>query len=168
MKDPTIPMSPSQLPQQRIREVVGLPPRPESFDSIAGYGVVSPGTPPRNMSTNAIYLCQVEWAWSPMHNRLDAYYLHRGRSDWTLWTRYWDDNWGEWEYTAVASVPRRGVELRVAAIHLLLDFWSYDRRESDVDRYHWINEEGILDVADIEAIADAVWDAPEGSEPLSK
>ena len=40
--DPHIPMSPDELPQQRIHEVVELPVRPEPFDCLVGYGCKAP------------------------------------------------------------------------------------------------------------------------------
>jgi hypothetical protein len=40
IQEPKIPMSPDQLPQQRIHEVVDLPKRPHPFDFCVGYGSV--------------------------------------------------------------------------------------------------------------------------------
>ena len=97
------------------------------------------------------------WAWSPTHNRLDAYYLHRGRSEWSLWSKYWDDNSGRWNQIAVGSVSRRGVDQKQAAVYLLLKFWAYDSKESDLDEFHWINEDGYLSIAELAAIAREVW-----------
>jgi hypothetical protein len=156
-REPKIPMSPEALPQQRIHEVVGLPERPAEFDCEVGYGVVPGNALPKNSPTNATYLCQVEWAWSPMHNRLDAYYLHRGRSHWSLWSKYWDDNWMKWEQVAIGSVPRQGVNQKQAAVYLLLEFWAFDAKEGDVDEFHWINEDGFLSIAELAAIAREVW-----------
>ena len=151
-------MSPSELPQQRIYEVVGLPERPERFEFNVDYDCSPRGGAPKTGLRNSVYLCQVEWAWSPMHNRLDAYYLHRGRSAWSLWSRYWDDNEGRWDLACVGAVNLKGVGMKQAAIHLLLEFWKYDARESSLDRFHWINEEDYLSVSELEAIARVVWD----------
>ena len=82
---PKIPMLPSELPQQRIHEVVELPVRPEPFDSKVGLWDYSSDMVPKHRPRNPIYLCQVEWAWTPMHNRVAAYHLHRGRTHWSLW-----------------------------------------------------------------------------------
>jgi len=49
------------------------------------------------------------------------------------------------------------VSERQAAVHLLSEFWNFDTKESDVDQFHWINEEGYLSVADLAAIARVVW-----------
>jgi hypothetical protein len=76
---------------------------------------------------------------------------------WLLWSRYWADNWGKWEWVAVACVVKKGVSELQAAGHLLIEFWNFDAKESDVDQFHWINEEGYLSVADLAAIARVVW-----------
>ena len=152
--EPHIPMSPSELPQQRLHEVVGLPKRPEPFDFCVDYNVRSL---PKSTNANSTYLAQVEWAWSPMHNRLDACYVHRGRSDWILWNKYWDDNWGRWGKVAIGTVPRRGVDLNQAAFHLLMEYWKFDAKEGGLDQFHWVNEEGFLDMAELNAIAREVW-----------
>ena len=154
---PKIPMSPDALPQQRLHEVVTLPERPTKFDCMVGYRVYPPGTAPKKHPRKPIYLCQTEWAWSPMHNRIDAYHLHRGSTHWSLWSRYWDDNWSRWGWAAIGSVHRRGVDERQAAVHLLLQFWKEEAEESDLDQYHWINEDGYLSVAEISAIARIAW-----------
>lgn len=61
VREPRIPMSPQQLPQRRIYEVVGLPERPTGFESFMNYGGVPEGTVSKNPLRNPIYLCQVEW-----------------------------------------------------------------------------------------------------------
>ena len=155
--EPKIPMSPEELPQQRIHEVVALPKRPEPFDCLVGYGVVSDDIIPKSGPRSPEYLAQVEWAWSPMHIRLDAYYLHSGRKHWLLWSRYWDDNWGKWGWTVVGCVGKKGVSERQAAVYLLVEFWKEEAEKSDVDQFHWINEDGYLSIADLAAIARVVW-----------
>ncbi len=38
-----------------------------------------------------------------------------------------------------------------------MDYWKFDVKERDLDKFHWINEEGFLDVAELDAIASEVW-----------
>jgi hypothetical protein len=154
---PVIPMSPDQLPQQRIHEVVDLIERPDPFDFSVGYGSVPENTRGKGKPKSAAYLAQVEWAWSPMHNRLDAYYLHRGRRHWVLLSQYWDDNWGKWEWVDIGFVPRKGVSHRQAAAHLLLEYWKSEEVDSDLDEFHWINTAEGLSVSELMAIAREVW-----------
>ncbi len=40
---------------------------------------------------------------------------------------------------------------------LLHDFWAA-QREAGTDRFHWINEQDLLDPADLNAVAALVWD----------
>lgn len=72
-REPTIPMSPTELPQQRLNPVVELPPRPESFDSKIGWKALSEEHLPKGGPRNATHLGQVEWAWSPAHSRVSSY-----------------------------------------------------------------------------------------------
>lgn len=92
-----------------------------------------------------------------MHNRIDAYHLHRGRTHWSFWSKYWDDNWGRWDWIALGCVHRRDVSERQAAVYLLLDFWQEQTDEEDLDHFHWINTEAYLSVAEVMAIAREVW-----------
>lgn len=156
-REPHIPMSPEELPQQRIKEVVGLPGRPTKFDFDVGYVCTTSDGAAASGLENAVYLCQTEWAWSPMHSRIDAYYLLKQRTEWSLWSKYWDDNWGEWQEVCIGIVHRRGVDQKQAAIYLLLEFWKFDAKENEVDQFHWINEEGYLSVAEIATIGRTVW-----------
>ena len=63
----------------------------------------------------------------------------------------------KWEQVAIGSVPRRGVDQKQAAVYLLLEFWAFDAEESSVDEFHWVHEDGYLSIAELAAIADAVW-----------
>ena len=157
INEPHIPMSPDELPQQRIHEVITLPPRPVPFDSTVGYGQFPKGSLPSDVPCDMTYLAQVEWAWSPMNNRIDAYYLHKGRTHWSLWSRYWDDNWNQWSDMAIACVHRRGVSEHQAAVYLLLEFWRDETTENSLDKFHWINETEYLEVGDLAAIVREVW-----------
>ena len=148
IREPKIPMLPMELPQQRIHEVVSLPARPTEFSSFVNYGDMPEGTVSKNPPRNAIYLCQVEWAWSPMHNRLHAYYLHRGRKHWLLWLRYQEEDFGKWEWMPIACVASKAVTERQAAAHLLVEFWRHEAKYLDVDQFHWINEGEYLSIAD--------------------
>ena len=154
---PHIPMSPEDLPQQRIHEVAVLPERPDRFECIVGYRSYPKGSLPKQPGRSSTYLCQVEWAWSPMHNRLDAYLLHRGRTHWSLWNQYWDDNEGGWGRIAAGCVSKRNVTERQGAVHLLMEFWKEQLVDGDLDQFHWINEGAYLSVGDLMPIAREVW-----------
>jgi hypothetical protein len=40
---------------------------------------------------------------------------------------------------------------------LLAEYLELRRRDADLDRFHWINETGLLSVEEVDAVADAVW-----------
>lgn len=167
MKPPTIPMSPTQLPQQKLSLVVDIPVRPQPFLSIVGYDAVPEEARPKRGPSNPTYLGQVEWVWGRWNERLDAYYIHRGRKYWILWSWSYDDNWSRWEWFAAACVPRGTIPEKVAAIHLLIDILRLEAAGDGLDCFHWINEVGLLDVAEWHAIAREVWSdaAPELDNP---
>ena len=163
MKNPSITMSPDQLPQQRIVPVASIPTRPHPFDAVVGWSEKPAGVVLANGPRDPEYLGQVEWAWSPMNNRVDAYYLSRGRSHWMLWLYSYDDNWGKWDWLPIGHVLRKDISFDQAAFHLLIDYWRWDKAKGDLDHYHWINEEGYLDASQWRTIALLVWNAaPEG------
>ena len=85
VKKPELPMSPSRLPKQRIVPLADLPGRPEPFKSVVGYEKKPRGVRLRDGPSKPTYLGQVEWAWSSMNQRIDAYCLHKGRHYWMLW-----------------------------------------------------------------------------------
>lgn len=157
MKRPSIPKSPSQLPPQRIVQIADLPERPAPFDAVVGWGKKPAGVELRNGPREADYLGQVEWAWSPMNGRVDAYYLSRSRSYWILWTKWYDDNWGRWEWLALGHVPRKQASRMEAAVNLLVDFWRMEREKTELDHFHWLNDEGDLDASQWRTIGFMVW-----------
>lgn len=155
---PRIPMRVEELPQQRVTLVVSLPARPEGF---AGLATPPASTrPPARMPASARYIGQVEWAWSPVNTRIDAYYLstNRARTHWFLWLRLFDDNYGRWDAPQIYACALKGkVDSTVAATYLLMDAWSADARQIELDRFHWINKACLLSVEELGAIGRVVW-----------
>jgi len=155
MKHPSIPMSPQDLPQQRLVAVVDLPPCPDDIE-ICLYAEFQRKMPQRP-SRGVKYLCQVEWAWSPMHSRISSYYMHKGRNYWILWERHFDDNWDRWYFNPAASVSHKGCTETQAAVHLLRASWAWEREESSLEECHWVNDTDLLSIAELAAISRAVW-----------
>ena len=154
MSHPNIPMRPEEFPQQKMYVVEGLPPIPEGcdvelLDYESEHGLAGI---PKKPTKKSIYLAQVEWAWSPMHNRLDAYYIHKGRTHWLLWSSTLDDQDVPWKWNdhPVACIPVKGVAEQQAAVHLLLEYWKSVSAAFAVDHYHWINETGALSVGQLQ------------------
>ena len=157
MKKPEIPMSSSLLPQQRIVGLADLIERPEPFDSVVGFDEKPPGVEYSNGPSKPHYLGQVEWSWSPMHGSVIAYYIHRARRHWVLWQYRYDDNWESWEWEPVGYVPRLQVSQKLAAFHLMIDYWRFRKTETTLDHYHWINKSGELNIAEWRTIGLLVW-----------
>ena len=162
MFEPTVPMSPDALPQQRVIAVRDLPPRPERL-VFQHEGQPRPKALERvTFPREATFLCQTEWAWSPMHNAIHSHYLSARRDYWLIWVRwlddeYWPPRW-RWWFQGWAR-RQRGVDERTAAFHLLADCWREQRDSQGYDHFHWINEEGEFDAADLAAIGRLVWPA---------
>ena len=154
MKAPPIPMSPNLLPQQRVVAVINLPPRPDDID-VCLYRTYKHKLP-KLPSRQAKHLCQVEWAWSPMHSRISNYFIHKGHSYWILWESIFDDDRG-WYWHITASVPHKGCTEYQAAVHLLSASWHCELGDMDLDQFHWVNHHAFLSVADLAAIARTVW-----------
>ena len=94
---PKIPMSPSELPQQRLVEVVELPARPNPFRFQVGYGgFPAEVLPKQGVPRSPRYLFQCEWAEGPGNGSVDAFYLHARKKHWLLWLRYLDENADPW------------------------------------------------------------------------
>lgn len=157
MKKPKIPMSPEQLPKQRIVAIADLPDRPEPFESVVGCDEKPPGGRSCDCPSNPTHLGQVEWSWSSMNGCIDAYYLDEGRDYWMLWGYWYDDNWEEWNWLPVAYVPRNQATEWQAAVHLLADYWRFQKETQSRERYHWIKETGELSSSALRTIGLLVW-----------
>ena len=157
-RTPKIPMRAWQVPQQRINLVVGLPERPDGFEFEVGYDCLpAVGSSRRPQPRDADLIVQAEWAETPMNNSISAFYIEGRRHHWILWNRYYDDNnWTpRWRWSAAGYCPRKGVERKAAAVHLLIEYWRHDG-SAPGDGGHWINEPGLLSIEEVRAVARAV------------
>lgn len=150
------PLSPAELPQQRITKVVDLPERPEGFAPVAGYDLPLDGIAPKRRPEEMLFLGGAEWAWSPAHGRIEGYYLHGGRSYWILYKRDIENDDPEFEWRVGAYVAKRGVDARLAAVHLMIARWRIEA-DDGLDQFHWLTHEGFLSASDWRAISGAVW-----------
>ena len=149
----------SAMPQQKLY-LASAKPKWTDLDPIE----VTPGRSGVSIDTpkSATFLCQVEWAWSPMNNRVADYYLSQDttRTKWVLWSSLLNDHERPWRWYTIDSVqvlPRRGISKETAAMVLLTTYFEWQERAELLDRYHWINSEGFLDVGDIQLTADIAW-----------
>ena len=153
---PKTPMHPSEVPQQQVYLLKDMPRRPDGFRGACIYyedrpdGLVEPPEP-----NNPTLVGGVEWAWSPMHSRLDNYFIERRGEWWLLWDAFEDENtWnGEVVWNLYGAAKSEVASEYEAAAYTLMDAWAGD----EVDHFHWINQEGVLSAGDMNEIARAVW-----------
>ena len=81
-----IPMSSELRPSQRLNEVVGLPDEPDDLNVLIGWKDPIPYKRfPKGTPRKLTFVCSVEWAWSPMNNRIANYYINPKPWGWVLW-----------------------------------------------------------------------------------
>jgi hypothetical protein len=167
IQKPRIPMTPEEVPQQRLSLVVDLPARPPQFQGYCEYVNPMPGNvAPKGSPRKLTYIGSVEWATSPRDCRLDSYYLNPRGSYWLLWNWYQDENDWDFAYRWVLYGYARkvGADARTAATYLLLDAWKSERDSLDLGPYFLIDEACLLSVSEIKEIGSAVWAVPAGNK----
>ena len=163
-KEPTVAMSPAQLPQQRLHAVTDLPERPAGFRVYCQWhDPTSEKDTPKGSPRKVKFLGSVEWAWGFRSDRWDAYYLNPRGKYWLLWIRDHDDN--QWPvkfyWTLCAWGLRKGVSEKEAAVYLLQEAWAAEQRKSDIGWFLCINNCGLLSIPELCAIGRRVW--PDGT-----
>lgn len=114
----------------------------------------------------ADYVGRVEWAWTPMHNRVDAFWIQKpwkSKDIWVLWYGSPDDNsWYEdgWIY-AVAAVARQKFQDAVSAARTMVTArWVADLEELRYGSYHLVYDLDLFVETDFEQIALVVFRRP--------
>ena len=159
-REPTIVMDLEQLLKKRLHLVVDLQKRPDGFRGHWQWLDPMPEKDcPKSPPPNVEFLSSVEWSWSPMNSRWEAYYLNPTDKYWLLWIRYPDDTDRDivWRWDLYAWGLRNGVSEKEAAVYLLADAWSAEARDSDLDRFHLINDAGLLSLPELYAVGRLVW-----------
>lgn len=155
---PPLPMTPDQLPEQRLVEVVDLPKVPGGFAPIPCLFSMPDHILPKRRPREMTFLGTVEWASGPMSSRIETYWLHRARKHWIIWIedRDWT-NYPAYKWQVAAYVERRGVSGEAATPHLIAARWELEMRERYLDHFHFVSNEGALSVPEWTAIVRAVW-----------
>ena len=154
-----VPMLPEQIPHQRLNEVVTLPEKPANFQVNVDYDVPLKKNRPVGSPRKLIYVCGVEWAWSPAHNRMDHYYLNLKPNHFFFWNHFLDDHsvpW-KWEWSFLSYAAKCEGDLKSISTYMLLDFCQKEAKFQGLDHYHFIGNSGLLDVEDIQAVAREIW-----------
>lgn len=137
--------------------ITHLPERPTPFDSVVGWEETKLSLKLPIRPSKEHFLGCVEWAWQPLHGRVDAYYLNRGRTHWSLWQNSPIESDKVWSWTAIAGVALDQASSKEAAVHLLIDYLRFEGREYELDRFHFIASEGELVAEEIDEIGNLVW-----------
>ena len=155
-----IPMSPEVRPFQKLNEVVGLREKPNDLNVLINWKDPIPYKRfPKGTSRKLTFVCSVEWAWSPMNNRIANYNINPKPWGWVLWDNMLNDHdvpW-TWWWHFLAYTGRSTADERTIAAYMLMASWKDEAEDQYHDHYHWINNTGCLDVEDIQAIAREVW-----------
>ena len=162
----TVPMTPDQLPQQRLVQVLDLPPLPEGARIVADDRQFPEAHADRVSPGDTTFLIALEWSWSPMHSRLQGFSLERyEHRDWVLWSYFVDfvEN-GDHPWVLSAVCADSDLDERTAAIHMVSASLLEEIRIQDLDRWHWIADTGLLGPAEMRAIGRELWPAKPKSQ----
>jgi len=169
MSNHKIPISPSELPQQKVYEVVPLPDKPLNFEAYCTLGaneqkynwLLDTEDMPKRFPSSATFMASVEWAWDYYHNRNDGYYLSSNtkKTHWFLWIKSLDDNSFDWKYhyCIYAYCPRVSNEPHSMAVHLLTHAWNTQATAESIDEPHMIMDCGLISLPELKAISRGIW-----------
>ncbi len=154
-----VPLSPDQLQQQRLVGVIELSPLPSGLRVITDFRELPSRHTGRSSPAESRFLAALEWAWGPMNNRLEGFYLERhADGDWVLWSYLVDlEENGDPPWVVSAVCPHADLDERSAAIHLLTAALSEGIETQGLDHFHWIANTGLLRVDELRAIGRRVW-----------
>ena len=78
-------MTPDVRPGQRLDEVVGLLDKPDDLNVLIEWTDPIPfKNYPKGTPRKLTFVCSVEWAWSPMNNRIANYYINQKPWGWAF------------------------------------------------------------------------------------
>ena len=162
----TVPMSPDQLPQQRLVAVVDLPPLPPGTRIVADALHLPKPHANRSSPGKTTFLVALEWAWSPMHSRLQGFSLERYKDrDWVLWSYFYDlEENGDHPWVLSTVCSNGDLDERTAAVHLVIASLREEIEVLELDCWHWIADTGLLSPAELRAIARQVWPAKQKTQ----
>ena len=147
------------LPIEQRNRIVALPKRPKYLHPKIEEDTPLLPQPPTAAPRNRIYLFSAEWAWSPINNRLNYYFLTPTQTGWQLWNNYTEDGhlpWS-WHWQLLAYGNRCRANEKTIGTHLLLEFWKWEAEYYSLEHYDKVVRSGLLSKADVNAIAGKVW-----------
>ena len=155
-------------PNERLYAVKKIPVRPTNLSvSMSWSQDIWPKDLPEEPSP-ALYLGSLEWAWSPMHSRLDSYYLSYTEAKWLVFLHNLEDGGFErdwiWDWYLYAIADRVLGDEEAISFWLIHDLLQNDFRCHDIDHFHLISDTGLLSVGDFKNIGQLVWETEDESD----
>jgi len=156
-------LDPADKPLERLHLVTDVPIRPENLSvNMAWSDTVWPKSLPDKPSP-ALYLGALEWSWSPMHSRLDSYYLSYTADHWLVFLHNLEDGGFEsewtWEWYLYAIAEHVLDDEHTIAFWLIYELLRQDHRSHELDHFHLVSDTGVLSVGDFLNIGKLVWEA---------
>ena len=114
-----------------------------------------------NLPESSTYAFTAEWWYSPVSTRIDNYFISKDKSNkyWVLWNSWFDDNWLKDEEDILTEIKvGEASDIKFAAKLLIAKAWREEKGASSLDYPEFISQTGLLDVDDIEEIANSIWD----------
>lgn len=149
-----------ERPPEHLYLLRGEPERPESLSTTVCWTSSKYPDVPKEPSQN-LYLGSLEWLWSPMHSRIDSYYLSYTDEFWLIYLHELEDGgtpWS-WDWRLYAFAPKFECQddLRVG-YWMIHDVLLAESCLSDLDRFHIIGDEGLLKVSHFTSMSRRIWD----------
>ena len=120
-------MTPDVRPKQRLNEVVGIPDKPDDLNILIEWkDPIIFKHYPKGTPRKLTFVCSVEWAWSPMNNRIANYYINPKPWGWVLWDNMLNDHdvpWNWW-WNFLAYTGRTKADERTIAAYMLMASWK--------------------------------------------
>lgn len=123
---------------------------------------------PASRPRSAALVGVIEWAWSPMNNRMDTFHLstNRQRSHWILWKALFDEiEVKDGPAQPYAHCARAGIEPKDAAKALLVAGWQGESAEwvgmdcEPLEAFHRLSRAGLLSRREWQALRQRAWPA---------
>lgn len=151
---------------EHIYPVGDTPERPDHLKTVMRWDMkrFPEGLPEK--PTTVCYLGAIEWAWSPMHSRLDSYYLSYNDDYLLMYLHLLD--YGvrpcTWEWCLYAVATKAAGDARSIGFWMVHDLLKADSNTHELDPFHLISDEGALSVSDFNQIKELAWEEDDETE----
>ena len=174
-KQPTLPLSPSQLPcsqESGTEEYLNI--LDEDIiptarfilhdENIAGVRI------PQKLPADSSFITMVEWSLRPGDTRVEAYFIGGNESGkhWYLIQCTVDDLYPSstryLESRSIAMQAKGSLEIEEAAILLLACAWRFEHDNWGTTLFDLVSDDGLLDLTTVYELGERVWSGEEDNE----